>query len=63
MTKRKELSAEQQTALAAFAEKYGRGWKRELLNRWLDGRDCQEPHGALLRQIRNQFGPTWLQRY
>lgn len=54
---------EQLAALKAFAKRHGRHWKRALHNAWLDGRDAREPGGALLRQIRNQFGPQWLQRF
>ena len=50
-------------ALNAFAEKYGRYWKRELMDRWLNGKDVNEPNGHLLRQVRNQLGPKWLERY
>jgi hypothetical protein len=30
---------------------------------WFDGRDANEPDGGYLRQIRNQFGPSWLLKY
>lgn len=51
---------EQIEALQAFADKYGRTWKRTLGDKWMNGRDADEPKGYLLRQVRNQLGPTWL---
>lgn len=57
------LNPEQHAAIKDFAKKYGRSWKAELLNRWLDGRDAREPNGHFLRQVRNQLGPQWLQSF
>lgn len=51
---------EQQLALDMFKAKYGQHWKEELFHKWWSGRDVNETHGALLRQIRNQLGPSWL---
>jgi hypothetical protein len=56
----KEPTPEMTAALQAFADKYGRRWKTELITRWMNGRDDYEPMGSYLRQVRNQFGPTWL---
>lgn len=53
---------EQLAAVRQFRDKYGRGWREGLLNAWMNGRDASEPDGHLLRQVRNQFGPTWLGR-
>lgn len=50
-------------ALDAFAEKYAKvegGWKEHLCILWATGGDTQEPHGDVLRGIRNAYGPTWL---
>jgi hypothetical protein len=58
-----EPTPEQLQALKAFAFKYGKQWKSHLAERWLDGRDAQEPDGHLLRQVRNRLGPRWLERY
>ncbi len=55
-----DLEPEQRAALIAFRDKYGRTWKTELNDRWLNGKDASEPNGHLLRQIRNRQGPTWL---
>lgn len=59
----KELSAEQQAAIDAFAAKYGANWKHKLQIAWLAGTDTAQPNGHLLRQVRNQFGPSWLSKY
>jgi hypothetical protein len=54
---------EQLAALAKFEAKHGRQWKRILNNKWFEGTDCNEPDGHLLRQVRNQFGPQWLENF
>jgi hypothetical protein len=59
-------STEQLAAIEAFAAKYGNlrgGWKEHLLTVWMSGADAREPNGHLLRQLRNQFGPSWLAKY
>jgi hypothetical protein len=58
----KTPNEEQLAALHLFAKKYGRSWKRELSSKWADGTDTNEPQGALLRQVRNSFGPEWLMK-
>jgi|ETNvirnome_2_300_1030623.scaffolds.fasta_scaffold08324_5 hypothetical protein len=36
-------------------------WKQHLLDAWRTGGDVNAiPDGHLLRQVRNQFGPSWL---
>lgn len=54
---------EQLCVLEAFRAAHGRHWKARLRDLWLTGRDAARPGGALLRQIRNTFGPRWLQEY
>lgn len=54
---------EQLAALQAYAAKHGAQWKRKLADAWFSGRDSQEPNGHLLRQIRNQAGPSWLRGF
>ena len=59
-------SAEQLAAVEAFAAKYGKlrgGWQEHLITCWMSGADAREPSGHLLRQVRNQFGPSWLAKY
>ena len=58
----KQPNDEQLAAVRAFKEKHGHDWKVDLLNAWLTGKDASEPNGHLLRQVRNQFGPTWLSK-
>lgn len=55
-----EPTQEQMEALRAFAKKYGKDWKQELCDKWMCGADANEPNGHLLRQVRNQLGPSWL---
>jgi hypothetical protein len=64
MTKVKpaNLPPEQKAALRAYALRYGRFWKRELHAAWMNGKDANEPEGAILRRIRNTHGPSLLTR-
>lgn len=59
---------DQLDALDEYAEKMGKDWKDKLLTDWARGTDDRalgghEGRGYLLRQVRNQFGPTWLALY
>lgn len=54
---------DQLAALASYARRHGRTWRASLRAAWESGRDEREPEGALLRQIRNQYGPAWLTRF
>lgn len=57
------LSFAQRERLQAFRDECvdrGLDWKAELASLWATGRDAGQRDGHLLRQIRNQFGPTWL---
>lgn len=53
---------EQLAALRAFASRHGRYWKQALMQAWLNGKDANEPNGHLLRQVRNELGPAWLEK-
>jgi Gene product 88 len=57
------VTVEQLNALKRYASVYGRCWKQELNLAWQNGSDCQEPDGNYLRQVRNQFGPSWLVKF
>jgi hypothetical protein len=57
------LTKEQAAALIRFSRSNGRSWKRELNMAWSNGSDAYEPDGCHLREVRNQFGPSWLIKY
>lgn len=57
---KKELNTVQYDRLVNFASSYGSDWRNILLTMWQRGADCREPDGHILRQIRNNFGPSWL---
>lgn len=51
---------EQQCRLDEFKRRFGTAWKSKLGAMWADGRDADQPDGHLLRQLRNELGPSWL---
>jgi hypothetical protein len=55
-------TAEQLAALRAYATANGRTWKSKLLHSWETG-DTHGQWTAPLRQVRNNFGPSWLVRF
>jgi len=63
----KEPTAEQLAALERFRVQHGRRWKVGLRAAWSNGvypiyaRDNGDD--ALLQQVRNALGPSWLVRY
>lgn len=57
-----DLNPDQRARLIEFRDTHGRHWKQELNDMWQNGRDANERNGHLLRQIRNQRGPTWLSK-
>lgn len=56
---------EQLKALRAYAERKGEFWKQALILDWMNGRDVTAipEGGCYLRQLRNQFGPSWLETF
>jgi hypothetical protein len=56
-------SPAQLEAIENYRLKHGANWKEKLSEAWASGRDEREPKAALLRQVRNTFGPEWLQAY
>ena len=60
---KREPTAEQIEALRAFAARYGPQWKSKLNLLWANGGDEREPDAPLLRQVRNQLGPSWLKKW
>ena len=55
----KQPTLEQLRALQRFANRSGKLWKAHLTRVWQQ--DSIGPDAALLRQVRNEFGPAWLQ--
>ena len=53
------MTPAQQAAVARFAQRNGRYWKSALRRLWESGAPTDDD-GALLRQVRNELGPTWL---
>jgi len=58
-----QLNTLQLDVLRRFAKQHGRYWKSKLRSAWTSGRDDRMQDGAVLRQIRNDFGPVWLTRF
>lgn len=58
-----EISQIHLAAIRYFAAQHGRLWKSRLRAMWWSGRDATLPNGALMRQIRNEHGPAWLESY
>lgn len=63
----RELTQEEQDALAAFKAEHGKKWKNELsMVYWYNARIWRGPKegmGGVLHAIRNEFGPSWLEAY
>lgn len=57
-----DLTDEQREALLKFKKDHGHTWKYKLNSAWQTGTDANMTGGHLLRQIRNQLGPQWLER-
>lgn len=55
---RADLTEEQHAALAAYAAKHGRYWKRALGDEWM-----RASAPAILHRLRNTHGPAWLVSY
>jgi hypothetical protein len=52
---------EQLAALDRYREGRGPTWKSKLRRHWLE--DSRIADASLLRQLRNNFGPNWLNAY
>jgi len=59
----KQPDMEQRAAVRRFAEQYGGGWKAGLHRCWMLATypHSSEADRTLLQQVRNQFGPLWLE--
>ena len=62
MSKR-EPTTEQLAELAKYAAWAGRTWKRELVGDWMRAGSDFPGDYHLQHQLRNQQGPSWLNRY
>lgn len=51
---------EQVEALKAYAAYHGRNWKSQLHADWMKAGSAWDGPYYLLQQVRNSFGPTWL---
>lgn len=58
-----KLTDLQQAAISCLIHDYGESWRAALRSLWTRGADDRHSHGAALRQLRNQFGPEWLDAY
>jgi hypothetical protein len=64
-TAKLEVNDNQYQALQKAKKHWGRTWKSKLRECWKNGiypaslRDCK----AELQQVRNEGGPTWLQKF
>lgn len=60
-----DLSDKQRAAVVAFRDANGRDWKKKLGALWMNGNYSRSgidmDQAALLQQVRNQFGPEWLE--
>ena len=63
METQKDLTSEQQTALSAYIEQFGKTWKTRLLADWMNSGSTFYGEYAYLQQLRNQRGPRWLAAY
>lgn len=55
-----DVTPDQREALINFRTKNGPDWRAKLNDHWFRGTDDRQPDGGLLRQVRNQRGPSWL---
>lgn len=61
MSKEKRKPTEEQLeALRAYAAWAGRNWKSQLGVDWMRARSDWPGNYALLQQVRNALGPSWL---
>jgi len=60
--KRPNPNPVQLDAIVEFARRHGRGWKGKLEECWMRAGypGCSSTQAALLQQVRNQCGPSWL---
>jgi hypothetical protein len=60
----RKLTDEQILAIGAFVDRYGRRWKTHMRRVWEGGAaDFRPEHIPAVRQLRNDFGPSWLKDF
>lgn len=57
------LTPEQLAAVRRFRDRSGRTWKSKLRDLWMREPGSKYQDGAVLRQVRNQLGPVWLDNF
>ena len=60
------ITIQQVNALNKFAQMHGRGWREQVICHWVTGsrpRHLSLDEAACLQQIRNQYGPDFLQHF
>jgi hypothetical protein len=60
---RQELNTEQTVALEEWARLHGRNYKSALRQAWMTGDYAGFEKSNFLQQIRNTFGPSWLESF
>jgi hypothetical protein len=55
--------AERVSAIRQWAKLHGRTWKSKLRDAWISGDYGDFEESNLLQQIRNAYGPSWLDRF
>jgi hypothetical protein len=60
---KQQPTAEQLAALQVWAQHYGARWKSALREAWMVAGGRFAYYQPALQQVRNQFGPSWLERY
>ena len=56
----KEITIEQLETIKKYAKDHGSNWKKSLHNDWLKSGSRWQGKYYLLQQLRNNFGPKWL---
>lgn len=60
------LTTEQTLTISQFAEYCGRYWKKSLRHHWTVAEQhpgLSDYGNAILQQLRNTHGPSWLERF
>lgn len=63
MKMKKQPTLEQLQALLDFSRENGKNWKQKLSDCWMTGDYKGFASSSILQQIRNSFGPSWLDSF